>query len=243
MTTNHQLTLSAPNLSSATRYQFVVLSVTSGGVGAKSSAQTFTTLGYAITIRVVDAHGKLVSGALVTADGQSQKSSSTGLVSFQNMPPGPLKVTIKIGNALTTRTISVTATGTTSANSPLQQFSLSAVRGSINPVFYLVAIIAIVLVAVGSVLRPRNRLHPLQAGADASAAIVTSNKDPDLFAAPIQPPADTPETSSPGPVTVSSLHPDNHIHEPGQVISPDSPKADDSTNPRDLTDPPTDPED
>jgi hypothetical protein len=243
MTTNHQLTLSAPNLSSATRYQFEVLSVTSGGVGATSSAQTFTTLGYAITIRVVDAHGKLVSGALVTADGQSQKSSSTGLVSFQNMPAGPLKVTIKIGNALTTRTISVSANGTTSANSPLQQFSLSAVRGSTNPVFYLVAMIGIVLVAVGSVLRPRKRLHPLQAGADAGTAIVTSSKDPAPFAAPIQPPADTPEPSSPGPVTISSLHPDNHIHEPGQIITPDSPKSDASTNPPDLTDPPTDPED
>jgi len=238
MTTNHQLTLSAPNLSSATRYQFVVLSVTSGGVGSTSGAQTFTTLGYAITIRVVDAHGKLVKGAVVTADGQSQTTNSAGLVNFQNMSAGPLKVTIKIGNATTARTISVNPDGSSSGNSPLQQFSLSAVRGSTNPVFYLVAIVVIVFVALGGILRPRSRLHNFAVEPDAGAQVIVGN-DPDLAGvAAIKPPADTPESTSSGPVSISSLHPDTHIHEPGQVITPDTQKADNPTHPTDLTDPP-----
>ncbi len=239
MTTSHQVTLSAPDLASATRYEFVALSVTPGGVGTTSSAQTFTTLGYGITIRVVDAHGKLVKGAVVTADGQSQTSGSTGLVTFKNMPAGPLKVTIKIGNASTTRTISVSANGSTQGNSPLQQFSLSAVRGSTSPVFYLIAMVVIVLIAVGAILRPRNRLHLSPAGYDADIApVIIGSQDSGLTGpSTIKPLADTPEPPTDGPVSISSLHPDTHVHEPGQVITPDSAKPNDF-NPPDLTDPP-----
>lgn len=227
-------------------------SVSGGGVGTTSAAQSFTTLGFPVTIRVVDANGKVVAGARVTIDGQSQTSNSQGFASFQNMPSGALKVSIKIGNDTTTRTITVSGTVPVSGSSPLQQFSLSAVRGSTNPLYYIITIILVVMVAGVAILRPRNRLHNF-AMATADNNVHT---DPDLgVAAVVTPqnnsyePSEANETApdeasaaeSVGPVNVSDLHPKTDTHEPGQIISPDPENAAaEPTEPDDPTDGPPD---
>lgn len=206
--TTHQLTISAPNLSAATNYLFEVESVNNGGVGNTSVAQSFTTLGFPVTIRVVDAYGQVVKGATVTVGGQSQTTNSSGIATFANTPPGAQKVTIKIGNASTTRAITVNgSTSTSGTASSLQQFSLSAVRGKDNAVYFEIAVVIIAFGIVGTLFIPRKQLqHPSLAGVGFG-----QNPDPDLLG----------RVNTQATLNASGINPTTEVsNEPGQVITP-----------------------
>jgi hypothetical protein len=227
LSTSHQVILNS--LSQGTRYYFAVQSATATGASSTSGAQQVMTVGYAITIRVVDAHGKLIKGAVVTIDGQNRTSNSSGIVSFQNVSAGAQTVVIKAGNKVTKRSITVTA-NTVTGTSQLQQFSLSAVRGSTNSAIYVVTLAVIVIAAGGALFMPRNRLYHFP-------AMATANVDPDLHSVamgPISDPTPTPTFhTSNGPV--AGVKP----HEPGQVITPESQNpADPTASSDDSNDPP-----
>jgi hypothetical protein len=213
LVTDHQVVLTTPNLTSATHYQFVVLSVSAAGVGSTSAAGGFTTLGFPVTIRVVDAHGKLIKGAVVTSDGQTRTTNGAGFVTFQNLPSGPQTIVIKAGDKTTKRVIMVSNTIPATGNASLQQFSLSAVRGTTNPVYYLITVVIIVAAAGGALFMPRNRLMH---GFPMTPA--TAGADPDIHgtAGPIVDESSVPIIPTTSMGGVSSVG----THEPGQVIAP-----------------------
>jgi hypothetical protein len=223
LVTAHQIVLSEPNIAAATHYQFVVMSVSAAGVGSTSASDQFTTLGFPVTIRIVDAHGKLIAHAKVSTDGQTQTTNSSGFVTFQNLPGGIQTIVIKAGNKTTTRTITVDGTIPSSGSGSLQQFSLSAVRGTTNPVYYLITVVVIVAAAGGALFMPRNRLMhgfpmtPATAGADPDIH-GTAGPIVDDSAVPIVP------TTSMGGVSAVGTH------EPGQVIAPSGSEPADPTS-------------
>jgi hypothetical protein len=217
LTTTHSISLASPELTTGNSYSFAVVSATANGASSTSSTGHFTTSGYSVLIRVVDANGKIVQGALVTADGQSKKANSAGVVSFQNMPSGAQTVSIKVGTTSTKRTIKVGATNpsTSSASAQLQSFNLSAVRSKTNYTIY--AIIALVIVVGVVLLIYRNPRRGL---------LLQELDNPVGFGNPVDHGNDAAAFHRHHNYTNSANA--DHIDPPGTVVSPDTPPKVDS---------------
>jgi hypothetical protein len=143
---------------------------------------------------------------------------------------------------VTRRNINVNG-NTSSGSTKLQQFSLSAVRGTTNPLYYIITILVIFLATGGALFMPRRRLHHFQT----AMAGVSTGTDPDI--AGTSRPITVTDDSSDSDHTASlidSVNPANEAHEPGQVISPNAEDEsgtsiasdDDSSDSNDSSDPP-----
>jgi|GEM_PF-1449198 len=215
LTTAHQISLGSPALAQGTHYFLKVSSATATGASNTSNSQEFTTTGFTVTIRVVDAHGKLVKGAKVFLNGQTEKTNSAGIVTLTNVPAGAQTVSITINGKITRRTITVTS-NSTSGSTKLQQFSLSAARGATNPLYYIITILIIFMATGGALFMPRRRLHHFQPALAGVGGI-----DPDIGGT--TPPVTSDSGSSDQTASlIDSVNPDTASHEPGQIIAPTS---------------------
>jgi hypothetical protein len=263
LTTTHQVSLTSPDLIPATHYDFVVVSAASSGASTTSAAQAFSTLGFGITIRVVDAHGKIIKGAVVTLDGHSLTTNNSGIVTFQDTPGGPQPIVIKVGDAVTKRVITVSGSNITTGNSTLQQFSLSAARASSNVPFEIIGLTVVLVVGAAAIFRTtfiNKVLKPAGIGVDPDidkyqqVMPITSDDSVPSTIEPTSPTTDssvtsvsddsqaqTPSSTSdllasiPSPVT---------NHAPGTVVTPNDTQSeakvtpDDDVTPQEPLDPP-----
>jgi hypothetical protein len=147
--TTHTVTLNSPALTPSTTYYLRAISATSTGASSTSSTQRFITGGFGVNLVIHDNTGKPIGGAKIVLAGQTQTSNGAGVVSFQNVPAGPQAVTIKSGNKTTTDNVNVgKAPGSKGSNYSLQQFTLTASRGTISSADYGIVALAIILMLV-----------------------------------------------------------------------------------------------
>jgi len=156
-TTNHSVTLSAPELTQGTTYYFVVASASSTGASSTSDGQQFTTTGFSVTINVVDQDGKPIAGVEVTLDGKTATSDKDGVAVFQNVPAGKRTVSVHSGRGVVQRTVAVGAYDAKTGKY-LQQFSLTASRGS-TPIFLYVLLVLIAIVGAFVILSGPSRVR------------------------------------------------------------------------------------
>lgn len=221
MSTAHEVTLKAPYLAQGSKYYVQALSASADGASASSEPQTFTTTGFTVTLRIVDTNGQSIAGAKVICGTETKTADSNGSVICQNMLAGPQKVTIKAGNATTTRTITVGKLDPATGNYETQKFSLTAEKGSIlSP--YVIAGLGLLLLAVTSLFMPNSPIRRLlqghNPGPGSGPGIVggSSGSSP-----PVVPPVSGPNPGNPSLFSTPAIVP-NDPELPAQIIRPDA---------------------
>jgi hypothetical protein len=100
-TTDHSITLDK-KFRGGTLVHYRITATDEAAHTNQTPDASFTTLGYPVRITVLDADGKVLSGATVKiANGAGQKTGSDGTVSFTNVAAGPNQVVINGGGAQT----------------------------------------------------------------------------------------------------------------------------------------------
>ncbi len=145
--TNHMFSIS--NLKKGTTYHYSLSGKTANGLTAVSSDGQFKTIGFTLTIQILDTKNLPIKGAKVTALNKTLITDSKGFVIFTNQLAGPLNLTIKSGNATTSKSIDIgQISKTTSAYLP-QNFKLIVTRGTVSLIYYVIGGLAI-LVIIGT---------------------------------------------------------------------------------------------
>ncbi len=145
MLTHHKVTFSTLLLPTVT-YKYRVKSIDGAGNAAYSDAQSATTKGYPVTIRVVDTKGKLVKNAKVTLAKGVRKTDSNGLASFANLSPGKTLVVVDANGHQTSKTIEILES-IKDGKVLDQQFDVTVPQSSYNLLLLIMAGIIQLLIA------------------------------------------------------------------------------------------------
>lgn len=113
LVTSHSVVLDSRFLEPGTTYHFMVRSKDSSGNEAKSSDQTFSTVGYEVKVTITDEFGKEIGKTKVTLHSTAQTATTdrNGVATFKNVSVGEHVLTAKVNGQELAATIQVKDSG------------------------------------------------------------------------------------------------------------------------------------
>ncbi len=177
LVTSHSIALDSRFLKAGTTYHFLVRSLDGSGNQVKAADQTFTTIGYDITLTITDTSGNPVGNSTVTlhSDTKTAMTDKKGVVTFKNVTAGEHVVLVTIGDQELASTIVVKDAGakqmtakdssgkvTTTLKTEPQQFNVKIAAASIQlkplqTIGAILILIGIVLMAIVSFIYRRRK--------------------------------------------------------------------------------------
>jgi hypothetical protein len=178
--TSHSITLTG--LATGNAYYYDVTSAV-GSAASTSAQQTFNTVGFGITVKVVDKSGKPIANAIVTIGNQKAKTDSNGDAHLTNILSGDQTLVIKSGSKVTHKQLTVGQVNPATGTYESQSFSLTAARGSNYTALYALIVLVAVIVClpifgrpyISKLLQRRWGLAPQPVGIEAEAPVYTTN--------------------------------------------------------------------
>jgi hypothetical protein len=215
LVTSHRITLDKTYLTQGNKYYFVVSDTTADGAQITSSGQAFSTVGFDVTLTILDSHKKPIKNATVVSSGQKAVTNSDGVAILHNMPAGVQSVTIKSGNASTQDSVTIGKLNPATGNYELQSFVLTATPGLDTTTYIIIALIALFLAILTILMARSTRIrllwskyvrHDVNIGTDNSLPLAST-----AGVTPIPPPLASPsaETPLPGSVVMPSPPPND----------------------------------
>ncbi len=177
LVTSHSIALDSRFLKAGTTYHFLVRSLDGSGNQVKAADQTFTTIGYDITLTITDTSGNPVGNSTVTlhSDTKTAMTDKKGVVTFKNVTAGEHVVLVTIGDQELASTIVVKDAGvkqvtakdssgkvTSTLKTEPQQFNVKIAAASIQlkplqTIGAILILIGIVLMAIVSFIYRRRK--------------------------------------------------------------------------------------
>lgn len=113
LVTSHSVVLDSRFLEPGTTYHFMVRSKDSSGNEAKSSDQTFSTVGYEVKVSITDEFSKQIGKTKVTLHSTAQTATTdrNGVATFKNVSVGEHVLTAKVNGQELAATIQVKDSG------------------------------------------------------------------------------------------------------------------------------------
>ncbi len=128
LSTDHSVALQKPFIDKGISYSLRIVATDAAGNGVRSSAISFDTPGFDVTVKVVDELGKPIADAVVTVDGQTVKTDKDGNAILKNLKADTKQFSVTSGGKTVTTSYQVGKHGTDGNYLP-QQLEVKATRG------------------------------------------------------------------------------------------------------------------